>query len=49
MKADRWNRVQALFDAALDQPTAERLSFLRQACGGDADLLEEVEIGRAHV
>lgn len=42
MDADRWNRVQALFDAALDQTPVERMEFLRLACGDDTGLMQEV-------
>ncbi|HEY0778302.1 MAG TPA: tetratricopeptide repeat protein [Gemmatirosa sp.] len=31
-----WDRVRAVFDAALDQATAERGAFLDEACGSDA-------------
>jgi eukaryotic-like serine/threonine-protein kinase len=36
---DRWSEVDALFEAALDLPPAERLAYLRAACASDADLL----------
>jgi serine/threonine-protein kinase len=42
MNADRWATVQALFDEALERDTAERDAFLRDACGGDAELYREV-------
>jgi serine/threonine protein kinase len=42
MNADRWQRVQALFAAALDRPPAERVSFLAEECGGDRALYEDV-------
>ncbi len=37
----RWQQIESLFQEALDRPAAERDAFLRQACGGDADLLRE--------
>jgi serine/threonine-protein kinase len=39
---ERFGRVQALFEAALERPAAEREGFLRGACGSDASILEEV-------
>ncbi|MFN8060506.1 MAG: serine/threonine-protein kinase [Vicinamibacterales bacterium] len=41
--ADRWLRVKALFDEALNLTDAERAPFLDEACGGDASLRSEVE------
>lgn len=40
--AHRWERVQALFHAALDRPEAEREAFLVAACGNDDALRTEV-------
>jgi serine/threonine-protein kinase len=37
-----WNRVEALFDAALDRPRPERDTWVRQASAGDAGLADEV-------
>ncbi len=39
---DGWDRVQALFHAALERPAAGREAYLRDACGGDAALLARV-------
>jgi eukaryotic-like serine/threonine-protein kinase len=41
--ADRYRRVDALLDAALQQPPAARAAFLDAACAGDPDLRTEVE------
>ncbi|HVT57415.1 MAG TPA: TonB family protein [Thermoanaerobaculia bacterium] len=41
--ADRWQRVQALFDAAAEREPGERAGFLDEACGGDGELRREVE------
>ena len=41
-------RVQALFDAAVDRPLEERASFLAEACGDDAELRAEVESRLEH-
>ena len=43
MDADRWSRVQDIFEAALDRPSAERDAFLGDACAGDEALRREVE------
>ena len=40
--SDRWRRVEALCQAALERPVAERDAFLRGACSDD-DLRHEVE------
>ena len=40
--SDRWRRVEALCQAALERPAAERDAFLRGACRDD-DLRREVE------
>ncbi len=39
----RWQQIESLFQEALDHPAAERDAFLRQACGGDDDLLREAQ------
>jgi WD40 repeat protein len=39
----RWNRIEALLQDALDLDTDERLPFLRRACGGDHELLSELQ------
>jgi serine/threonine-protein kinase len=40
---ERWPRVKALFQAAVERPPAERADFLAAATGGDAALRQEVE------
>jgi serine/threonine-protein kinase len=40
---ERFGRVRAVFEAALERPAAERRAFAAGACGGDGDLLREVE------
>src|ERR1700749_2771846 len=42
MDGERWQRVDDLLQSALRLPVAEQSEFLRQACAGDATLLEEV-------
>lgn len=39
----RWVRVREFFHAALAQDPAQRTAFLRDACGGDGALEQEVE------
>lgn len=38
----RWQRIETILHAALEQPAAARAALLAQACAGDAALLEEV-------
>ena len=38
---DRWRRLQAIVDAALDTPECERESLLTRSCVGDPDLRAE--------
>src|SRR5262245_32738938 len=42
MDDDRWHHVDQLLQSALDIPAVERDAYLRQACGGDQRLEEEV-------
>ena len=42
MDNDRWNHVDELLQSALDIPAVERDAYLRNACGGDQRLEEEV-------
>jgi hypothetical protein len=42
MDTERWKRVDELLQAALQVPAGRQEEFLRQRCGGDAELLEEV-------
>ena len=42
MDAERWKRVDELLQAALQVPVVQQEEFLRQQCGGDSELLEEV-------
>jgi serine/threonine protein kinase len=43
MDAERWQRIEGIYHAVLEQPDAKRSSFLEQACAGDADLRREVD------
>lgn len=42
LEPDRWARVEALFQEALELPVAERDAFLARACAGDDALRREV-------
>jgi len=44
MDADRYGRVFHLFDRACDLTEPEKEEFLREACGGDAELREWVDL-----
>ena len=43
MTIDRWNRIEEIFQGALERPSAERSAYLAQACGDDKELLSEIE------
>ena len=40
---NNWQRIEALFYAALEQAPSDRSSFLDRACGDDVALRKEVE------
>ena len=41
--ADRWRRIEALFDEASALPAGERAAFLSRACGQNLDMRGEIE------
>ncbi len=43
MKSDRWQRVNQIFEAALEFAAEERRAFVSGACDGDVSLRQEVE------
>ncbi len=43
MEAERWEQVKEVLNEALERPSAQRLVFLREACGPDDSLRAEVE------
>ncbi len=43
MSSENWNRINELFYAALDRPPELRAAFLKDACGSDSTLQQEVE------
>lgn len=42
MQQDRWDRIQALFESAVELTAEERQDYLVEECGGDLDLLDEL-------
>jgi serine/threonine protein kinase len=49
MEKTRWDRLQFLFDAALQQPATQRTEYLHHECGDDDELMAEVqELLEAH-
>jgi len=42
LRQERWERLKELFADALEKSIAERGSFLREACAGEEELLEDV-------
>ncbi|HWN09898.1 MAG TPA: protein kinase [Pyrinomonadaceae bacterium] len=43
MTPERWQKIEEVFQAALDLPHDERHAFVAEACTGDADLCAQVE------
>jgi len=43
MKQARWDQIEELLQAALDLHPDQRAAFLSRACGGDEELLRELE------
>jgi hypothetical protein len=43
MSSENCNRINELFYAALDQPLEHRQAFVKEACGPDSRLQQEVE------
>src|SRR5712691_3295109 len=43
MKSERWEEVEAVFEAALQRPPEERATFLECACQDDSSLRSQVE------
>lgn len=48
MKADRWRQIRQIFERAVELPPKERGAFLKDASGGDEELIREVEELIAH-
>jgi eukaryotic-like serine/threonine-protein kinase len=43
MKSDRWRLIEEIFQGALERPSDARMQYAEQACGGDKQLLGEVQ------
>lgn len=43
MRAERWQQVEAIFQASLELESEERRRYLDEACGEDRELRQEVE------
>ena len=43
MRAERWQRLEAIFQSALDCAPRNRAAWLDTACGGDLELRGEVD------
>ena len=43
MEPERWDRVEQLYHAAMEQQESQRATFLQRACAGDEGLRREVE------
>jgi len=43
MEPERWQKVEALYHAALEREEGERAAFLEEACAGDPALRDELE------
>ena len=44
MKAERWQKLDELFHAALEHDPASRAAFLDEACAGDESLRKQVAV-----
>ncbi len=43
MTSDRWQQIEQLYHSALEREETQRATFLKEACGGDDALWQEVE------
>jgi serine/threonine protein kinase len=43
MKTERWQQISELYHSALERDAEERMAYLREACGDDVTLRQEVE------
>ena len=43
MKQELWQRIEKIYQAALELPEADRSSFIKSSCHGDEDLSNEVQ------
>ena len=43
MKPPNWDRLQEIYDAALEKPHSERIAFVESECAGELDLLRKLK------
>ena len=43
MEPERWQKIERLYNAALEQPASLRTAFVAEACAGDESLRKDVE------
>ncbi|MEJ2545008.1 MAG: serine/threonine-protein kinase, partial [Calditrichaceae bacterium] len=43
MTAERWNKIQSLFDSAINLEPSQRDNYLKKQCGNDTKLYDEVK------
>lgn len=44
MNPENWQKIKAIFYPALELPEGERLDFVKEKCGDDAELFEEIKV-----
>ncbi len=44
MNPENWQKIKAIFYPALELPEGERLYFVKEKCGDDAELFEEIKM-----
>ncbi len=44
MNPENWQKIKAIFYPALDLPVGQRLAFIREKCGADEALFEEIKV-----
>jgi eukaryotic-like serine/threonine-protein kinase len=44
MEPERWQKIERLYHAALEEEKSRRAAFLEQACAGDEALRRQVEL-----
>ena len=43
MNPEKWRKLKAVFEEAVEMDGSSRADFLERACGGDTDLKNEIE------
>ncbi|HEX8889254.1 MAG TPA: protein kinase, partial [Pyrinomonadaceae bacterium] len=44
MTPERWKKIEDVFQTAIDLPLGERRQYIAEACSGDPELREQVEV-----